>query len=147
MDRDGDLARPYDSPGSQAAPATLHQWTFLGWIALANVHKYLTRGSLWEALAQLDQARDVVWKLWGARHHVEFPAYGLTSVLEAPEVGVPPGIQATLAQLDEVEITRAAIRVAGLLMEVSAEADASNMARHTLQRLTTFARGKHLSEK
>jgi hypothetical protein len=36
----------------QATPALVYEWTFLGWVALADLRKYLHRGFCWEALTR-----------------------------------------------------------------------------------------------
>ena len=48
-------------------PAQIREWAFGGWCALADLGKYLRRGSAWEALARLNEARALLWQLWAAR--------------------------------------------------------------------------------
>jgi len=62
-DPDGRLARQWLPSVYQADAATVREWTFLGWTALADMAKYLRRGSAWEALERLQQAREQVWRL------------------------------------------------------------------------------------
>ena len=41
----------------------IREWAFGGWCALADLGKYLRRGSTWEALARLNEARAQLWRL------------------------------------------------------------------------------------
>jgi hypothetical protein len=53
------------SPQEQAVtPQQVREWAFGGWCALADLGKYLRRGSPWEALQRLNEARDQLWRLW-----------------------------------------------------------------------------------
>jgi hypothetical protein len=56
----------------------IREWAFLGWNALANVVKYLARGSRWEALDQLNYTRDRIWALWAAARGAHYPVFGLS---------------------------------------------------------------------
>jgi len=110
-------------PSSYSAdPATVREWAFLGWIALANLDKYLRRGSLWEALDQLHEARTQVWRLWAVTYDITYPAFGLTSVLDSPQIDPPPNIAATVALLDREGLHHAALACAVLLRQVSQQA-------------------------
>jgi len=114
-DPDGRLARQWLPSVYQADAATVREWTFLGWTALADTAKYLRRGSAWEALEQLRQARTHVWRLWAVAQGAAYPGFGLTTVLDAPDVGLPPGIEATVTGLDLRDLHRAALACATLL--------------------------------
>lgn len=118
-DPDGLRKEPWDASVLQPHVATIREWAFLGWIALADLAKYLRRGSLWEALERLHEARTQVWRLWAAGTGLRYPVYGLTTVFDHPEAGVPPGIEATLAALDSVALRRAALACAALLQETA----------------------------
>jgi hypothetical protein len=98
----------------------VREWAFLGWEALANMAKYLRRGSLWEALARLDHARDRIWALWGAAHRVRYPVFGLSQVLDADPGDLPDGIEATVAGLDAAALRAAALASCRVLERVSA---------------------------
>jgi hypothetical protein len=98
----------------------VREWTFLGWEALADMAKYLHRGSLWEALARLDQVRDRIWALWGAAHRVRYPVFGLSQVLDADPGDLPDGIEATVAGLDAAALRAAALASGRILEQVSA---------------------------
>jgi len=92
-----------------------------GWMHVALVHlsacaKYLTRGSLWEANAQLDAARAELWRLWAVAERIADPQYGLTAVLDAPDAPMPENIEATVAGLDRRALRSAAMTCAEILV-------------------------------
>jgi len=97
----------------------IREWAFLGWNALANVVKYLARGSRWEALDQLNYTRDRIWGLWAAARGAHYPVYGLTQVLDRDPSDLPKGIEVTVAGLDADELLAAARASAALLTQVS----------------------------
>jgi hypothetical protein len=116
LDREGLLAEPYEPSSYRADENALREWNFDAWFALANLDKYLRRGSLWEARASLEAARASLLSLHAAAHDVPSPVFGLTSVLDT-NVPLPHGLEQTLAGLDAVEIRRAALALADLLEE------------------------------
>ena len=103
-----DTARP-------VTPEQVREWAFLGWCALADLGKYLRRGSAWEALARLEEARAQLWKLEAAAAGVAQPQYGLTSILDFAPGGVPAEMAATVAGLEPAGLLAAARQVARLL--------------------------------
>ncbi len=118
-DLDGQLARPW-TPDSAAADAdTMREWACLGWVALGDLAKYLDRGSAWEARARLEEARAQAWQLWAVAVGAVYPAFGLTAVLDVPDVTLPPGLDATAAGPGLAEVRRAAIALADLLALVT----------------------------
>jgi hypothetical protein len=100
-------------------PERVREWTFLGWMALANVVKYLRRGSLWEALDQVNEARDRIWALWAAARKACSPLFGLTQVLDRDPSDLPEGIEATVADLDPARLHAAAVASGAILQQVS----------------------------
>ncbi len=94
----------------------VHEWAFLGWLALADVVKYLRRGSRWEALARLDEARDRIWALWAAARKARYPVFGLSQVLDRDPEDLPDGIEATVAGLDAAGLNAAAV-ASGMVLE------------------------------
>ncbi|TWP36785.1 hypothetical protein [Leekyejoonella antrihumi] len=125
-DRPGQVNNAAGSPTvAQFPPADIvgtgqiYEWAFLGWCALADMRKYLHRGSLWEALQRLHQARDRVWALWAAAHDALYPWHGLSQVLDQDPPILPPGIEATVARLDHEDLHRAARAMATVLAQVS----------------------------
>jgi hypothetical protein len=121
-DADGLLATAAQPGNLTAGPDILREWAGLGWIALADLVKYLARGSLWEAYQRLDEARTQVWQLWAAGHRVTYPGYGLTSVLDQPGTPLPPGIDRTVAALNPDALRAAAVATAALLDTATAAA-------------------------
>jgi len=95
----------------------IREWAFGGWCALADLGKYLRRGSTWEALARLNEARAQLWQLWAATLDVPDPQYGLTSILDFAPGQVPASFEDTVADLDPGRLLDAARRVAALLHE------------------------------
>jgi len=101
-------------------PEQVREWAFLGWCALADLGKYVRRGSAWEALERLHEARAQLWQLWAAVRGVPQPQYGLTSVLDYAAV-LPDGIEETVSGLDTGSLLAAGLRVAELLGEVGGQ--------------------------
>jgi hypothetical protein len=93
------------------------EWAFGGWCALADFGKYLRRGSAWEALQRLNDARGQVWQLWAAGYAIPNPQYGLTSILDFAPERIPPGMAATVSDLDPGRLLAAARSLARLLAE------------------------------
>lgn len=123
-DPDRRLARPLTSSVGRATAETVREWSFLGWIALANLDKYVRRGSAWEALEQLHEARTYVWRLWAAASGAPNPAFGLTTALDQSPPTTPLGLERSVATLELIGIRRAAIELASLLEQISATAAA-----------------------
>jgi hypothetical protein len=98
-------------------PGQIRDWAFGGWCALADLGKYLRRGSTWEALARLNEARAQLWQLWAVTLDVPDPQYGLTSILDFAPGQVPASFDGTVADLDPGRLLDAARRVAALLNE------------------------------
>jgi hypothetical protein len=95
----------------------IREWAFGGWCALADLGKYLRRGSTWEALARLNEARAQLWQLWAVTLNVPDSQYGLTSILDFASGQVPASFEGTVADLDPGRLLDAARRVAALLHE------------------------------
>ena len=98
----------------------VREWAFLGWCALADLGKYVRRGSGWEALERLHEARAQLWQLWAAVRGVPQPQYGLTSVLDYAAV-LPGGMEETVSDLGLDRLLAAGLRVAELLGEVGGQ--------------------------
>jgi hypothetical protein len=101
-------------------PQQVREWAFLGWCALADLGKYLRRGSPWEALARLEEARAELWKLRAAAGGVAQPQYGLTSILDFAPGRVPAEMAVTVAGLQPAALLAAALEVARLLSDAGA---------------------------
>jgi hypothetical protein len=122
LDRAGRLAVPYEPVTLRAAPSDPRDWLLDGWEALSNVAKYLRRGTLLEALAQVGRARERIFQLWAAGGGVPYPSFGLTSLLDEPLPSLPPGIPATYAVPLFPDVLAAALATARLLGEAGAHA-------------------------
>ena len=107
-----------DGPAADLAAAAW-TWACLGWEALANLGKYLRRGSIWEAYDRLQVARSHFWRLWALSEMAPEPQYGVTSVLDAG-ASLPEGIERTVAGLEPSDLLAAAIHLAALLSELQA---------------------------
>lgn len=121
-DPDGRLAEQRVPGVATASVEDVRSWEVLGWESLANVAKYLERGSAWEALERLTHARDTSLRLWAAAEDVPYPLFGLTSLLDADDPRLPHGLDATVARADLDELRAAALACAELLRVASARA-------------------------
>jgi hypothetical protein len=99
-----------------ATETQVRQWMHVALVHLSMCAKYLTRGSLWEANAQLDAARSELWRLWAVAERIADPQYGLTAVLDAPDAPMPDNIEATVAGLDRRALRSAAMACGELLV-------------------------------
>jgi hypothetical protein len=119
------VTREYREPPT---PVQVREWAFHGWCALADVGKYLRRGSAWEALLQLNNARDQLWRLKAVADGVPDPEFGVISILDfAPET-IAPGIAATVADLDLTRLVSAARQLANLLDQFGQQLPAEHRA-------------------
>lgn len=116
-------------PAGTATAEQVHDWTFLAWITLAETGKYLRRGSAWEAHHRLNETRDHIWALWAAATGAIYPWHGLSQVLDHHPGDLPPGIEATVTDLDLSDLNRAARASADVLTHVSELAAAAHAAQ------------------
>ena len=123
-DPDGRLAQERFVAVARATDDDLRTWEVLGWESLANVAKYLERGSAWEALARLNEARDLALRLWAAAEDVPYPLFGLTSLLDVDPPSLPDDLDATAARAALPELAIAARACADLFRAASARARA-----------------------
>jgi hypothetical protein len=125
-DPDGRLSTPMEVPIRTANATNVTEWAFLAWAALLDLDKYVRRGSAWEALERLHEARAHVWRLHAVASGIDYPAFGLTSLLDAPSAPpLPPAMAETVAALDIPMLARAGHRLAGELRTASARASAA----------------------
>jgi hypothetical protein len=146
-----DRGAPPAAPPDPAArlpvtPAVVREWAFHGWCALADLGKYLRRGSLWEALNRLHDARAELWRLRALAAQVPDPRYGVTSLLDFAPATVTPELAGTVATLDPASLLTAARRLADLLTEAGERLPPDHqaalptaMARYITDDLTTLA--------
>src|SRR5688500_1522427 len=92
------------------------QWMHVALVPPGMGAKYVTRGSLWEANAQLGAARSELWRLWAVAERIADPQYGLTAVRDAPDAPMPDNIEATVAGLDRRALRAAAMACGELLV-------------------------------
>ena len=146
-DPDGRLATERRHPLLDATADQVRAWEVEGWELLANVTKYLVRGSAWEARARLEDARERALRLWAVGRGVAYPAYGLVGLLDADPPLLPDGLEATVSGLDPHDIGAAARSCAALLRSAAAGARArigtleaeSPMADWVSERLEAYA--------
>lgn len=140
-DADGCLTAPWVPAAFTADAVSVREWAFQGWIALADMAKYLRRGSLWEAYERLHQGRTYVWRLWAAAQALSYPVFGLTSLLDSPAAILPPNIAATVSSLDHADLHRAGLACASLLDQVAQRA-ASQVGADLPVSLASFVRAR-----
>jgi hypothetical protein len=121
-DPDGRLAEPRAVASATATVEDVRSWEVLGWEALANADKYLRRGSRWEALVRVEQARDLALRLWAAAEDVPFPGFGLTSLLDVDPPRLPDGLDGTATRADLADLAVAARACAELMRSAAARA-------------------------
>lgn len=120
VDKDGTLATAWrpDAIGPPA-PEQLREWAFLGWWALSDAAKYLTRGSQFEAADRIAEARRLALQLHAAAQGIDYPAFGLTSILDAPEPAVPMWLEETYSVAEPGPLRAAAVATARLLRDAT----------------------------
>jgi hypothetical protein len=115
-DPDNRLARTFEQ--AAVTPEQVREWAFGGWCALADLGKYLRRGSPWEALQRLTEAQGQLWRLWAAVRGVPNPQFGLTSLLDFAPGQIPAEMESTVSDLSPGRLLAAARHSARLLTEV-----------------------------
>ena len=118
---DGRLAEERVVSVATATAVDVRAWEVLGWELLANVAKYLARGSAWEAHARLDGARDMALRLCAVAEDVPYPLFGLTSLLDAEPPRLPDGLEATASGID-LDRLAIAVSACATLLRTSAAA-------------------------
>jgi hypothetical protein len=129
------VAAEASGPGAEQ----LREWAFGGWCALADLAKYVRRGSVWEALDRLHEGRTQLWRLHAAASRIPDPQYGLTSVLDFAPDDVPVGIEQTVAGLALPSLMAAAGQTARLLTATGQRLPAESRAAlpHAMARYVT----------
>ena len=126
VDKDQRLTEAMTPPARLPPTAEMaHEWVVLGWWAIATADKYVRRGSLFEAVQAIDEARRHALQLWAAARRVPYAAFGLTSLLDFPPFELPDGLAATYATpADVAAVARANRATAHLLTQASVAASA-----------------------
>jgi len=124
LDRsDGRFATEFVPTVLRAGPQEPREWLLDGWEALSNVSKYLHRGSLLEAIEQLHRARQHVFQLWAVGERVDYPSFGLTSLLDSESASLPPDVEGTYPTAGPASVAAAAHALAELLRIAGRHAD------------------------
>jgi len=113
-------------------PWQVDVWAGWAWMRLYDLDKYLRRGSLWEALVKLEEARAFLVRHHAAQTGVPEPEFGVTSIVDFGG-SLPPRLEETVAALDDADLRRAAYVCAELL----AESDPRPFADFVLARLAS----------
>jgi hypothetical protein len=142
LDRDGLLAEDFTPGADRVDGEKVREWAFLGWVALADCAKYLERGSLWEAQARLQEARDRIWALWAAARGARYPVFGLSQVLDHDPRDLPPGIAGTVAELMTVPALRAAAQQSARVLDTASAAAAERCPTPLPVRLAGYVRAR-----
>jgi hypothetical protein len=124
LDRTGRLRETFVPRAWRALPDEPQQWLLDGWEALSNVAKYVRRGSLFEAIEEVQRARTRAFQLWAVGEAVDYPSFGLTSLLDDPAAALPPGIEATYPVARAADVLAAADALAQLLAAAGQHAQA-----------------------
>jgi hypothetical protein len=112
--------------GRSPGPEQAREWVLLGWWALSDTAKHLRRGSLYEAVERLHEARAQALRLLAAARGVPYPAFGLVSLLDFPPFEVPSTLHETYpAPRATGDVLLAARRVADLLHSHAVEVGSS----------------------
>lgn len=123
LDRDGRFATEFTPSVLRAKPGEPRQWLLDGWEALGNTAKYLQRGSLLEAVEQMQRARQRLFQLWATGEGVDYPLFGLTSLLDDDAAALPPDVEDTYPAIDHDSVVKAATTLAALLQSAGHHAD------------------------
>ena len=120
VDKDGRLATPWRPDAIGTPPAEqLREWAFLGWWALSDVAKYLARGATFEAADRIAEARRLALQLHAAAQGVDYPLFGLTALLDAPEPVVPMWLEESYSVAEPEPLRAAAHATARLLHDAT----------------------------
>lgn len=112
----------------EVTPDQVRSWAFNGWACLADVGKYLRRGSAWEALERLHQARAELWRLLAVAAEIPNPLYGVTSLLDFAPDRVPPEVAATTSNLGLASLLSAARSLASQLTKAGRQLTPAHQA-------------------
>jgi hypothetical protein len=101
-------------------PPQVREWAFRAWCVLADLGKYVRRGSVWEALECLQEARTNFWRLLAVAHAVPDPQYGIVSLLDFAPGLVPAEMADAVPDFDLGRVLAAARVVARHLSGIGA---------------------------
>ncbi|MGI8881579.1 MAG: hypothetical protein ACR2KJ_13950 [Jatrophihabitans sp.] len=136
LDRTGRLAGPWQPGAFTASDDDLREWSFLGWWAIGDALKHASRNRPWRALAALDEARTMVWKLHAAALGIDYPGFGAVSV-ENADAQAPTGLAPTLPRgIATRDIYAATAAMAAALAPLTAGRGVPGLQEHMSNRLT-----------
>lgn len=116
IDKDGRLSESWVPPVTSVNDEQAREWVMLGWWALSNTAKYVQRGSLFEAVESLREARTQALRLFAAGRGVPYPSFGLTTLLDFEPFEVPTRFENTYSlPTDPAGVIAAAWAIADLL--------------------------------
>lgn len=117
VDKDDVLVDPWTPP--VAAPPTeqeAREWVMLGWWAISDTAKHLRRGSLFEAVERMSEARQHALRLFAASHEIPYPSFGMVSLLDFEPFELPVALERTYAVPGSAaSVLTAALAIADLL--------------------------------
>ncbi|MEL6894321.1 MAG: hypothetical protein AAFP84_22205, partial [Actinomycetota bacterium] len=123
VDKDDRLSETWVPPVASASDEQAREWVMLGWWALSNTAKYVRRGSLFEAVESLREARTQALRLFAAGRGVPYPSFGLTTLLDVEPFELPARLEDTYSQpTDPAGILAAAWAIADLLRSAASAA-------------------------
>ncbi len=116
VDKDGWLSTNWTPPVAGVTGEDARAWVMLGWWALSNTAKYVRRGSMFEAIESLHEARTQALRVFAAGHRVPYPSFGLTTLLDVEPFELPARLEDTYSlPTDPAGIVAAALATADLL--------------------------------
>ncbi len=128
VDKDDHSTQPYEPLSRRPPlPATARRWLFLGWWALSAADNYAVRGSWFEAVEALGEARKHALSLYAAGHDVPYPTSGLVSLLDFPPYAVPEQLADTYCTPADPSAVRAALHTCATLLRQAADSAASRL--------------------
>lgn len=128
VDKDGQLLEPWVPPSSRPpSPDLARQWVFLGWWALSAADKYAARGSWFEAVEALAEAREHALCLDAAARGVPYPSFGLVSLFDFPPYEIPERLADTYCTPADPPGVIAAMRACASLLSQAVDAAASRL--------------------
>ena len=125
VDKDQRLARPWRPPIADPPSAEeAREWVMLGWWALSDVAKYLRRAALYEAVERITEARHHALRLIAVGRGVEYPSFGLVSLLDFAPHELPESLASTYCRAsDPLAVHAAAEEIAHLLERATSDAE------------------------
>ena len=127
VDKDDVLVEAWTPPiASPPTGVEAREWAMLGWWALSDTAKYLQRGSLFEALERLSEARQLALRLFAVARRVPYPSFGLVSLLDFEPFELPNSLEHTYCNpTSTASVLASALATADMLKTATADAAVS----------------------